>query len=113
MNAIRRAPNSIRNGFVRNGFVAIIALAGGFLGSMLHQNLTSAPTVVRAERFEVVERSGRLAAYLGPDPDPKITDAKRRGTMLVFLDRQGVRRCQIGSRVGDNAPELLFYDTDG
>jgi hypothetical protein len=97
----------------RNTVVALVAVAGGFVGSVLHDLIKAKSTTVRAERFEVVESSGRLVSYWGPDADPHIPSTTPKGAILVFVDPHGVRRCQIGSRVGDCGPELLFYDSDG
>ena len=97
----------------RNIVVALVAVAGGFVGSALHDLIKAKPTTIRAERFEVVESSGRLISYWGPDADPNIPSTAPKGTLLVFLDPHGVRRCQIGSSVGDYSPKLLFYGTDG
>jgi len=97
----------------RNAMVALLAVTGGYLGGVLHDIQSRNRTTIRAERFEVIEPSGRVASYWGPDADPQIPNTTPHGTLLVFIDSQGVRRCQIGSRVGDHGPELLFYDTDG
>ena len=93
--------------------VAIIAVAGGFLGSVLHDLSTAKPTTVRAERFEVVERSGRVLSYWGPDADRNIPPATPRGTLLVFFDSHAVRRLQLGAVTGNYSPHLRFYDKDG
>ena len=95
----------------RNIVVGIVAVAGGFVGSALHDRIRPRATTIRAERFEVVEPSGRLASYWGSDADPNIKTQK--GTLLIFLDPHGVRRCQIGSRASDYSPELLFCGIDG
>lgn len=97
----------------RNIIVAVIAVAGGFVGGVLHDQIQQKPSTLRAERFEVVDRSGRIASYWGPDADPQIPNSTPRGTLLVFSDLQGVRRCQIGSRSGDTGPELLFFGSGG
>lgn len=86
--------------------VAIIAVAGGFLGSVLHDLITPKLTTVRAERFEVVEPSGRVLSYWGPDADRNIPPATPRGTLLVFLDSHAVRRLQLGAVAGNYSPHL-------
>jgi hypothetical protein len=96
-----------------NIIVAIIAVGGGFVGGLLHDLIQPKPSTLRAERFEVVDRSGRIASYWGPDADPQIPNTTPRGTLLVFSDPHGVRRCQIGSRAGDTGPELLFFGRGG
>ena len=93
--------------------VAIIAVAGGFLGSVLRDLIIPKSTTVRAERFEVVERSGRVLSYWGPDADRNIPPATPKGTLLVFFDSHAVRRLQLGAVTGDNSPHLEFFDKDG
>ena len=102
--------------------VAAIALVAGFLGSLMHDWMrggtvataaSSTPEVLRAKRFEVLSASGQTLSYWGPDSDPHIPASTPRGVLLVFMDTKGTRRSQIGSRIGDFGPELLFYDKDG
>jgi hypothetical protein len=93
--------------------VGMIAVFGGFFGSLLHGWMRPNLAAIRANRFEVVDTSGRVLSYWGPDRDPHIPAATRKGILLVFLDPDGVRRCEIGSRSGDYGPELLFYGKDG
>ena len=97
----------------RHIVVAILGIASGFLGSILHDLTSPRSTTVRAERFEVVERSGRVLSYWGPDSDRGISPTTPRGTLLVFLDSHSVRRLELGARTGDSSPQLLFYDKDG
>ena len=52
----------------RDVLVGVVAVAGGYLGSLLHQTMNSNSAIIRAERFEVVERSGRLSELLGARP---------------------------------------------
>ena len=97
----------------RNVVIVVIAVVGGYLGSALHDLMKPGPTTVRAGRFEVIDPSGRLVSYWGPDANLRILVETLKGTLLVFMDLHGVRRCQIGARVGDNGPELVFFGTDG
>ena len=97
----------------RNVVVVAIAVVSGYLGSALHDLMKPRPTTVRAGRFEVTDPSGRLVSYWGPDVNPQIPAETPKGALLVFMDPHGVRRCQIGARVGDNGPELVFFGTDG
>lgn len=108
--------------FIEKVGVAVIALAGGFLGGAIHDWVrggsvraatSSAPEVLRAKRFEVISASGQTLSYWGPDSDRHIPASTPRGVLLVFMDAKGTRRCQIGSRIGDFGPELLFYDKEG
>lgn len=107
MNPIRLG-SGIRN----NAIVAVIALIGGFTGSAVHDRVRKASDAIQARRFEVVSASGKVLSFWGPDPDPQIPRTTPNGVLMVFMDSNGVRRCQIGSRIGDNGPELLFYGKD-
>ena len=69
----------------RHLVVAIIAIAGGFSGSVLHDLISAKSTTVRAERFEVVGRSGRVLSYWGPDADRNIPPLLREGPSSSFL----------------------------
>ena len=93
--------------------VAVVALTGGFVGSAAHDWVKTTPATIRAKRFEVVTTSGKALSFWGPDADPQIPTATPKGMLLVFMDPNGVRRCQIGSSIGDYGPELLFYGKDG
>jgi len=97
----------------RDLVVIVIFVAGGFLGSVLHDSVKTKPTTIRAERFEVVDVSGHLVSYWGPDASPQMSHTTPRGTILVFMDRAGLRRFQVGSRAGDTSPELLFFGPGG
>ena len=97
----------------RNVVVVVIAVVGGYLRSALHDLMKPKPTTVRAGRFEVIDPSGRLVSYWGPDANPQIPAETPKGTLLVFMDPHGVRRCEIGARDGDNSPELVFFGTAG
>jgi hypothetical protein len=92
--------------------VGMIAVAGGYLGSHLHHMITSESTTIRAERFELVGRTGRVLSYWGPDADRNSDTDARKGTILVFLDSDAARRLQLGGDSSDS-PHLLFYDKDG
>jgi hypothetical protein len=97
----------------RNAAVAVVAATGGFVGGAVHDWGKTAPDEIRAKRFEVVTTSGRVLSFWGPDADPQIPAATPKGVLMVFLDPNGVRRCQIGSSIGDYGPEILFYDANG
>jgi len=75
--------------------------------------MKSAPASIRAKRFEIVGPSGKILSYWGPDSDPQIPAATPKGVLLVFMDPNGVRRCQVGAGVGNYSPELQFYGKDG
>jgi hypothetical protein len=98
--------------FQKNVIVAVVALGGGFAGSMIHDWMRKGSKAIRAERFEVVGTSGNVLSVWGPDSDPKIPVETPKGILLVFMDANGKRRCQVGSSVGDYAPELNFYGSD-
>jgi hypothetical protein len=106
MNAI-----GIKTAIKKNAVVAVVAIGGGFVGSMIHDSFKISPTTIRAERFEVIG-AGRLLSYWGPDSDPQIPAETPKGSLMVFMDTSGTRRCQIGSRIGDYGPELKFYGKD-
>jgi hypothetical protein len=113
---------NLRTATIEKASVAVIALVAGLLGGVIHDWMrggtvepaaSSTPDVLRAKRFEVISASGQTLSYWGPDSDPHIPASTPRGVLLVFMDVKGTRRCQIGSRIGDFGPELLFYDKDG
>jgi len=104
---------SIRTALQTHAAVAVVAICGGFLGATLHDWMKSAPANIRAKRFEVVGPTGKILSYWGPDSDPQIPAATNKGVLLVFMDPNGVRRCQFGASVGNYGPELLFYGKDG
>jgi hypothetical protein len=95
------------------GAIFVIAVAGGFLGSSLHERVSPDSDVVRAKRYEVIGQSGKVLSYWGPDGDPRLQSGTPKGVLLVFMDPNGVRRAQIGSSIGSYAPELLFYGEQG
>jgi hypothetical protein len=47
-----------------NAIVAVVAIGGGFVGSMIHDAFKTGPSTIRAERFEVVG-AGRPLSYWG------------------------------------------------
>jgi len=61
--------------------------------------------LVRAERFEVVDSSGKLRAWLGMRPD--------EGPALVLLDRAGRTRAELSLKPVWDEPELRFRDERG
>ena len=100
---------NLRTAILKNVGVAAIAIAAGFFGSVIHDWTRVKHDVVRARRFEVVNGSGTIMSYWGPDANPQIPAATPKGVILVFIDPNGVRRCEIGSSPGDFGPELKFY----
>ena len=106
-------PMRISAAIGKNAVVAVVALTSGFIGSAVHDWVRTAPDTIQAQRFEVVTSSKKVLSFWGPDADPQIPAATPKGVLLVFMDLNGTRRCQIGSRLGDYGPELLFYDPDG
>ncbi len=113
---------NLQTEIINKTVVAVIAVVAGLLGGVIHDLMrggpvtaaaSSTPDVLRAKRFEVISASGQTLSYWGPDSDPHIPASTPRGVLLVFMDVKGTRRCQIGSRIGDFGPELLFYDKDG
>lgn len=94
--------------------IAAIALAAGFVGSVLHDWVRGHPAspveVVRAKRYEVVNESGGVLSFWGPDNDPRIPTTTPKGTLLVFMDVRGQRGVEFGSRTGDKGPTLNFFD---
>jgi hypothetical protein len=95
------------------GTIFVIAVAGGFLGSSLHERVGTDSDVVRAKRYEVIGQSGKVLSYWDPDSNPRLQPETPKGLLLVFMDPDGVRRAQIGSSIGSYAPELLFYGRQG
>jgi len=100
-----------RTALKNNAVVTVIAIAGGFIGGIIHDTIKLGPATIRAERFEVVS-GRRLLSYWGPDSNPQLPAETPKGTLLVFMDTSGTTRCQIGSRSGDQGPELKFYGRD-
>lgn len=50
--------------------IAVVALAAGFLGSVVHdwvRGNASSLEVLRAKRYEVVNESGQVLSFWGPD----------------------------------------------
>lgn len=103
----------IGTSFRERAAVAVIAIASGVLGSVLYDLIKPKPTTIRAERFELLDPPGRLVSFWGPDGNHRIPSTSSKGALLVFEDPHGRRRCQIGSRIGDYGPELMFYGADG
>ena len=97
----------------KNAVVAAVAIVGGFLGSAIHGWTQAKRDILRAKRFEVIDDSGTVLSFWGPETRAEIPATTPKGVMLVFRDPKGVRRCEIGARVGDFGPQLNFYDKSG
>jgi hypothetical protein len=104
---------NLRTAVLKNFGVAVMGLGSGFLGGVAHDRVQSGKDVMRAQRFEVVSGAGKILSYWGTDSNPLIPVTTPKGVILVFLDHEGVRRCEIGSQPGGFAPELKFYDRLG
>lgn len=100
------------------GGLLLATTVAGFLGGLgAHWALNAAPAVVqktwdlppviRAERFEVVDRDGKLRATLGTGstgaPGLVLSDG------LVLIDNNGQPRANLGL-AADGAPGLMLYD---
>jgi hypothetical protein len=116
---LARQMNLIRTAILEKTSIAVIALAAGFLGSVLHDWVRGHTTstvavapfeVLRAKRYEVVNESGGVLSFWGPDNDPSIPAATPKGTLLVFMNAKGQRGVEFGSRTGDKGPTLEFFD---
>jgi hypothetical protein len=102
----------IRVAIQKNAVMTVFALCAGLAGSALHGWMNTNPETIRATRFEVVDPSGTLLSFWGPDNDPRIHASTPKGTLLVFMNAKGQRGCELGSRTGDKGPTLNFYDRD-
>jgi hypothetical protein len=102
-----------RTTILKNAAVTLIAATAGFFGSVIHDWTGDSHEVFRAKRFEVVDGSGAVLSYWGPDSNPQIPVTTPKGVILAFIDPKGVRRCEVGSQAGDFGPELKFYDESG
>src|SRR5260370_1764787 len=111
--------NLIRTAILEKTSIAVIEIADGFLGSVLHdwvRGRTASPAasapleVLRAKRYEVVNDSGGVLSFWGPDNDPSIPAMTPKGTLLVFMNAKGQRGVEFGSRTGDKGPTLEFVD---
>jgi hypothetical protein len=102
----------IRAAIQKNAVMTVLALCAGFVGSALHGWMKTSPEAVRAERFEVVDTSGKVLSFWGPDNDPTIPASTPKGTLLAFMNAKGQKGCELGSRTGDYGPTLNFYDRD-
>jgi hypothetical protein len=102
----------IRAAIQKNAVITVLALCAGFVGSALHERMKTNPKTTRAERFEVVDASGKVLSFWGLDNDPKIPASTPKGTLLAFMNAKGQRGCELGSRTGDHGPTLNFYDRD-
>ncbi len=107
---------NMRPVIIQKAGIAGIALVAGFLGSLVHdwvRDVTSTRgvnEVLRAQRYEIVSRSGRVLSYWGPDDDPNIPASTPRGTLLVFMNEKWTKGGVFGSESGNNGPTLRFYD---
>lgn len=108
----------LRTAILEKTGIAVIALAAGYLGSVAHDWVrgktasaaTSPLEVVRAKRYEVVNESGGVLSFWGPDNDPRIPATTPKGTLLAFMNARGQRGVEFGSRTGDKGPTLIFFD---
>jgi len=92
---------SMRRYRVALAAVTVIAVAALAVGSPL-VGAATAPEVVQAKRFEVVDDNGRVGAWLAKTGDL---------TSLVFFDKTGNPRASLGNN-GDTT-YLAFYDNTG
>lgn len=97
-----------RGDLFRHAVVVCLAIACGYFGATVRDWTKGAQAVVHARRFEVVDQTGKMRAYLGADSDTGLGDI-----VLVFLEPDGLRRSQLGVRSGTYRPHLLFYGDDG
>jgi hypothetical protein len=102
-----------RSRLFRYGTMLLLAIAGGFCGSVLHDWVKGQTDVVRARRYEVLGPAGKVLSYWGPDDSPRIQPGTPKGIILVFVDPSGVRRAQFGTGLGSYVPELLFFGKEG
>jgi hypothetical protein len=84
-------------------FVAVVAAVSGFLGSAIHGWTQPKRGVVRGERFELIDRSGHVVSFWGPD----IERRTQSDVVLVFMDANRTRRSEFGSG------RIALYDKDG
>lgn len=96
---------------VRTTLTVVISLVAGFIGGVVGQRLSSttevqSSVVVRANRFELLNGSGKTVSYWGFS-----SDFDR--TVLAFQDPSGMERVRIGMTDRSRAPEWLITGHDG
>src|SRR5579872_2423485 len=95
----RRKSSMNHKAILSKMFTAAIALTAGYFGAAIRGWTNQNHDIVRAKRFEVINSSGNILSYWGPDSDPHIARSTPKGILLVFMDPKGTRRCQIGSQI--------------
>jgi len=89
----------------------VTALLAGLAGGLSSRLLTPQKSsddhygILRANRIELVDDSGRTKAFIGTD--------KERDTALVFLDDQHRERAVFGVGIGSYGPTLVMRGGDG
>jgi len=87
-----------------------IPLMAGLLGGVLAVQLSPSkveaaqPNIVRATRFELVDESGKVKAFLGYDGTESV---------IAFLNRDGKIRVKLGMSLELGDQILTFLGTDG
>lgn len=97
---------------LKKGIPTLLALGAGYAGGVLHTwlNQTKASATIRANRFELVDPSGKTVAFW--TPNPALRAGGDAGAVMVFADPRGARRCEFGISGGNSAPFLRFYGED-
>ena len=87
------------------GFVA--GLIGGVAShfSLPERQSNLRPGTIRATRIELVDKAGRIRAFIGTD--------SQEDTALVFLDDQNRERAEIGVWPNTYSPKLVMTGEDG
>jgi hypothetical protein len=98
---------------LRAGIPIVLAVAAGYFGGALRERLYQARSLdkVSAARFEVLDGAGRPVVVLASNPLPQ--GHQDAGAALTFTDPRGVRRCELGTSLGDSTPFLRLYGGDG
>jgi hypothetical protein len=96
---------------VKTIFTVVISLVAGLIGGVVGQRITSnadvqSSVVVRANRFELLNGSGKMVSYWGFS-----SDFER--TVLAFQDPSGKERMRIGMTDRSRAPEWVMAGHDG
>jgi hypothetical protein len=68
---------SLRTAIQKNAIVAVVAIGGGFFGSVIRGWIQVDHDVLRANRFEVIDKSGIVMSFRGPENNPETLGATR------------------------------------
>jgi hypothetical protein len=96
---------------VERSLLLFLAVCAGYWGSSIRAKIraSSSESIVRAERFELVDAKGNTRAVLGQQLGSQANPRSR--IALAFLDSTGIR-CELGIGDVDGAPFLALLDKE-